>query len=275
MKNHFQISHNTDTYIHPVEFHSHDFYEIYFFADGNVTYYIENESYDLKKGDVLVIPPGKLHRPVIEEHIPYERYVLWIYGRFANTRENFSKMLEKLNALIAEKGTRRVSFHGQEAKKLTCLFDSLTEKFHSADEFAFYTAESCIVLIINKIIDELNQSQPVQDENPELIRQVIAYINTNVANAPALEDLTRKFYVSKYYLSHKFKEHTKTSIHRYILMKKISLARQELEKGRTPNEVCGICGFSTYSNFYKEFKKQTGFSPKDYKKSVTIQNPLE
>lgn len=31
-----------------------------------MTYYIENESYTLSKGDILIIPPLKIHRPVIE-----------------------------------------------------------------------------------------------------------------------------------------------------------------------------------------------------------------
>lgn len=87
MENCLRISHNKDNYTKPIYFHSHDFYEIYFFLDGNVKYYIENESYELAKGDVLVIPPWKLHRPVFGENVPYERYVLWIYGSYAADSE--------------------------------------------------------------------------------------------------------------------------------------------------------------------------------------------
>lgn len=36
MKNEFQISHTKEKYTKPVYFHSHDFYEIYFFVDGNI-----------------------------------------------------------------------------------------------------------------------------------------------------------------------------------------------------------------------------------------------
>lgn len=49
MKSDMMISHNKDIYTKEILFLSHDYYEIYFFADGSVKYYVENESYELKK----------------------------------------------------------------------------------------------------------------------------------------------------------------------------------------------------------------------------------
>ena len=38
----FQLSHNRDPYFRTMEFHAHDFLELYYFLDGSVTYYIED-----------------------------------------------------------------------------------------------------------------------------------------------------------------------------------------------------------------------------------------
>lgn len=66
-----------------MEFHAHDFLELYYFLDGSVTYYIEDQVYDLCPGDLLIIPAGKMHRPVIaNEHAAYERMVLWITPQY-------------------------------------------------------------------------------------------------------------------------------------------------------------------------------------------------
>ena len=43
----FQLSHNRDPYFRTMEFHAHDFLELYYFLDGSVTYYIEDQGYDL------------------------------------------------------------------------------------------------------------------------------------------------------------------------------------------------------------------------------------
>lgn len=264
MKNNFQISHNRDICTESFEFHSHDFYEIYFFADGDVTYYIEDESYHLKKGDVLVIPPGKLHRPVIENDIPYERYVLWLYGGFVSVRKELDSFLKHMEELALEKNTRRAFFEGESFRTLVVLFDRLNDKFYRNADGDSYICEGCIALIMGEIYEAIASAEPFATQKNELVTQVIAYINDNLVSAPSLEELSAKFFVSKYYLSHRFKEYTGTSVHKYILMKRINLAKQLLQQGKTPNEACVLCGFSTYSNFYKEFRNQTGVQPRKF-----------
>ena len=88
----------------------------------------------------------------------------------------------------------------------------------------------------------------------------------NITETPSLDELSEKFYVSKYYLLRKFKEHTKTTIHQYILMKKINLAKELLVNGCSPQKAFTLCGFSTYSNFYKAFVRETRTSPRDFVK---------
>lgn len=265
MKDLYQISHSRDEYVDPIEFHSHDFYEIYFFTDGNVTYYIENESYNLKRGDVLIIPPGKLHRPVIENSIPYERYVLWLFGKFVDRQTELKVMLNRIDDLSVLKGTRLCSFQNDKYEYFVTLFNKLSDKFSLGDEDAYYVCNSCIVLIVNELLEALNTAPANQTKNGDMIAEVISYINKNLKNTPSLDELSEIFFVSKYYLAHKFKEYAKTSVHKYILMKKINYAKQLLKQGRSPCEVCCECGFSTYSNFYKEFTKHTGRSPKEYR----------
>ena len=39
----FEAHHNRDPYFRTIEFHAHDFLELYLFLDGSVTYYIEDQ----------------------------------------------------------------------------------------------------------------------------------------------------------------------------------------------------------------------------------------
>ena len=41
-------------------------------------------------------------------------------------------------------------------------------------------------------------------------------------------------------------------------------------KGIMPNKVSEMCGFSTYSNFYKGFTEQTKLSPKEFQKKYFV-----
>ena len=264
MKNDLMISHNKDIYTKEILFHSHDYYEIYFFADGSVKYYVENESYELKKGDVLIIPPGRLHRPVIEENIPYERYVLWIYNSYLISNSGINGFIQSINALADEKKAHLVSFDGSEYEQFRKLLDNTLENYLSEDELSEYVSESCVILILDKLKKEFSEISRAEPEQSDIIRRVISYLNEHFIDAPSLDELSAEFFVSKYYLSHRFKEYTKTTVHNYILMKKINLAKELLKSGTAPQDVCESCGFSTYSNFYKAFVERTGISPKKY-----------
>ena len=79
----FEIFRYKDAYLKEVALHHHDFYEVYFFLSGNVQYIIENRSYLLTPGDVLLISPMELHQPMFgTEPREYERIVLWIDKQF-------------------------------------------------------------------------------------------------------------------------------------------------------------------------------------------------
>lgn len=264
MKNNFFITHNKDIYTKPILFHSHDFYEIYFFTDGSVKYYVENESYALKKGDVLIIPPGKLHRPVIENNAPYERYILFIYNSYLVKNCGINGFVGRINSLADEKKTHLVSFEGSEYDRLRRLLDNTLESYLSEDELSEYVAESCIMLILDELKKAFSEVSCAEYDQSDIIRQVIVYLNENFTSSPSLDKLAAEFFVSKYYLCHRFKEYTKTSVHNYILMKKINLAKDLLKNGTTPQDVSEKCGFSTYSNFYKAFVERTGVSPSSY-----------
>ena len=58
----FEVHHKKDKDFKTVEMHSHDFSEVYFFLQGSATYIIEDCKYALRPGDVLIIPPNKLHQ---------------------------------------------------------------------------------------------------------------------------------------------------------------------------------------------------------------------
>ena len=62
-----------------VRLHTHDYYEFYFFLEGDVSILIEKKEYPLKYGDMVLIPPGVPHQALIHDtNMPYRRFVFWI-----------------------------------------------------------------------------------------------------------------------------------------------------------------------------------------------------
>ncbi|HBQ64338.1 MAG TPA: AraC family transcriptional regulator, partial [Clostridiales bacterium] len=84
----FEYFHYRDDPHLEVKYHNHDFYEVYFFISGKVTYTIEGKSYRLRPGDLVLVNNRELHRPEVEPGQTYERIVLWIRPYFLESNSS-------------------------------------------------------------------------------------------------------------------------------------------------------------------------------------------
>ena len=74
--------------------------------------------------------------------------------------------------------------------------------------------------------------------------------------------LCEKFFVSKYYLCHIFKESTGLTVHEYVKQKRLNLAKEFVSDGKTLTEAAILSGFSDYSSFYRAYTKEHNQKPK-------------
>jgi AraC-like DNA-binding protein len=105
-------------------------------------------------------------------------------------------------------------------------------------------------------------------EYDERIAAILDYINTNLKEDLSIETLASKFYISKYFLMHKFKADTGYTLHGYIQQKRLIKASDLIKKGKPITEVYLDCGFGDYSSFIRAFKKTFNLSPRDYYKTT-------
>lgn len=259
----FQLSHNRDPYFRTVEFHAHDFLELYYFLDGSVTYYIEDQVYDLCPGDLLIIPAGKMHRPVIaNEHAAYERMVLWITPQYLQGIDSPAGDLQKNLQKVGEHGYC-VPFRGDETVFVTALLKKLLymQKNDTDPKFCAGAVELYLWTIFRSygVIDTTHRNET------QVIPQVIRYITEHFSEPLTLEDIAAEFFVSKSYLNRHFKAYTNSTVYAYIMALRLTHARRMLREGIPAVEAGRECGFSDYSTFYKAFKTQTGLSPQQFK----------
>lgn len=259
----FQLSHNRDPYFRTMEFHAHDFLELYYFLDGSVTYYIEDQVYDLCPGDLLIIPAGKMHRPVIaNEHAAYERMVLWITPQYLQSIDSPAGDLQKNLQKVGEHGYC-VPFRGDETVFVTAFLKKLLymQKNDTDPKFCAGAVELYLWTIFRSygVIDTTHRNET------QVIPQVIRYITEHFSEPLTLEDIAAEFFVSKSYLNRHFKAYTNSTVYAYIMALRLTHARRMLREGIPAVEAGRECGFSDYSTFYKAFKTQTGLSPQQFK----------
>ncbi len=257
---HFHLDHMVIQKNRTFNFHTHDDYEILYFLSGEVQYYIEDESYSLVSGDVLVIPPGKLHRLVtVNEKIVYERMVLTLSVDYCK------RLLSRApNSFVGrESKSYRISL-GKNDGDFGRMMQSMLQL--TADEAGMLTRDATVTLLLLHLGKYMDAALPADAGDNRRMGEIIRYINANFTRDLSLEEIAERFFISKYHLLRQFKNYACATVHSYILTKRISLAKALLREGLAPAEVCAQCGFSTYAGFYQNFVRQTGMSPSAFQK---------
>ena len=279
--NTYEIFRYKDAYLKEVALHHHDFYEVYFFLSGNVQYNIESRSYLLTPGDVLLISPMELHQPMFgSEHREYERIVLWIDKLFL---ENFNLQGQNLTSCFdttVPGHTNLLRPEGVARQYLTFLLENLMVEVASEDPYSEMAALSLLaqVLVALNRLAKQNAGEEKRSGPDATVYNVLGYINDHYNENLTLDDLANTFFISKYHLSREFQRLVGTSVHRYIIQKRLVMAKQMLSEGQPSSEVYQHCGFGDYSNFYRAFKAEYQISPKDYvlrlKENAYREDPL-
>ena len=265
----FEIFHYIEPKSSSVEVHDHDFYEVYFLLNGDVSYWVEGQVYNLEPGDMLLINPLVLHRPIVLENSKvYERIVLWINKSYLDEMlvddlsGCFKKVLETKNCLV--KTSKEF-----ELFNLTSNLSNLIREYYGNDFGSELYAQSVFtqfMIELNRVVSKSKIDEMKTQRQSQLVSKVLKYIDKNYDKELSLDMLSNNFYVSKYYLSHEFSKEVGTGVYRYIMLKRLTAAKQMLNQGLQATDVCYKCGFKDYTNFYRAFKSEYGVSPKNNKR---------
>ena len=267
----FEYFHYIDRHITEIDYHNHDFYEIYFFISGNVTYMIEGKSYKLRSGDILLIHNNELHKPVVEQGNVYERIVVWVNPEYLKKQSFKSSNGTNLSLCFKSHSLEKNNLLRPGPESLHNL-KNIINNFENACNSISYGSDILKDVYLMEFIVYINKyflesfGDAIQDdiEYDEKVNNIIHYINENIYSDLSLDSLAKKFYLSKYHLLREFKKYTGYTIHQYIHQKRLILAKSFLKDGLSVTEACNKCGFKDYSNFIRAFKKAFGAPPKTY-----------
>ena len=255
------------------EFHHHEFNKIIIFISGNVTYLIEGKAYKLKPWDILFVSSSEVHKPLIDFSQPYERIVIWVNSRFLEQYNNNDCNLLTCFELAVKQKFNIVRLSSEFLINIKHILSQLEDAGKSTDFGNVILKNSLflqLVIHLNRLYMRMENNKETSDiDYDENIGAILDYINENISEELSIDNLANRFYMSKYYLMHKFKKQTGYTIHNYILQKRLIMSNSLIKSGKLITEVYTECGFYDYSTFFRAFKKMFGVSPKKHYKAIT------
>ena len=97
------------------------------------------------------------------------------------------------------------------------------------------------------------------------MEEVLRYIARHLEEELTVDALAGKFYISRYYLMHRFKAVTGYTLHQYISQKRLLRAGELIRSGVPVMKAAEQAGFGDYSTFLRSFQNTFHMSPREFR----------
>lgn len=249
------------------DIHYHSFYELYFFVEGDADYLVEGKVYHLTPNSLLLLSPNVFHGVRVNSDAPYVRCAIHFSPDIISP-ERRTFLLSSFPGNT--KNSPKEVFY--EHTDTYCLRDCLNliiqaQKQQSGLSRQYFPIYMETLLAQISLMCQTLRPTQVTSSAPEPIIHILTYLNEHLTEELSLDDLSERFFISKYYMNRAFKKATGTTVMDYVHYKRIVMARQLILNGTTAQDAASECGFGDYSVFYRSYKKFIGHGPAQDKNS--------
>lgn len=247
-----------------------EFYEIIYNDIDRCIIEFDDKAYTLTPGDVIIISPHEQHKLLTQSE---ENHLLRIqfYSDIFNIGSYTPDFIEMLD-LYTKKDYRLFSLLSEKEPEIVQSFSAIYgehDKFNPSSEVI---VRANIMNIISWILSKQHESCPDLEPQKEtkytaVLKEIINYINNHYTENLSLEEIAHKFFINYKYLSKKLKEITRQNFNSYVSTKRIIKARFLLmATDYSINRISQILGFCSHSRFTESFRKQSGVTPREFRK---------
>lgn len=235
---------------------------------------------EAREGDVFVFDSMQQHKPVSDGRQPLQvRSLLFDIRSFIREEYNvFSRQVLDTFFIKLYSMQNRIPGDSKCAARIRLMFGQMEEIFaemsEGTDEGAGYVLRTQLLVVYSLLIQYYEQhymqTKASRTEHYAEIERAMVYINQHLQEEITLEELSQIAGMSKTYFSTIFKKVTGVTVWDYITNIRVERAVSYLVTKREKyniSEISELCGFHNAANFNKTFKKKTGMTPSEYKKT--------
>ena len=252
--------------------HYHDDYEIYYLLEGYRHYFIKDKVYDIKKGDLVFVEKNEIHK-TFHAGAPFHNRILINFKKsYLNNILVETNNYDLLACFHESVYVLRLKIDEQKQiesllSKMLCEYDNQVNS--SSIYLKIMLSEFLILserLFLNAPSYQTETSNPIHKK----ISEIIVFINKNYIEDLTLDFLSKRFFISTYYLSRTFKKITGLNLTEYINTIRIKEAEKLLLSTKLNiTNISQEVGYDSITHFGRVFKSITGVSPLKYKKTLS------
>ena len=244
--------------------HSHSAVEVILTTEGAVACTVDGRVCQVRKGEVLIIPPDTMHSLATEENS--SRYIILFEADTVMSMRDIKAMDTYFNRPfhLRDGGDAHIRI-----REMLLRIQEVYEK----REMLWNTVCCSYILRIYAILSRWYlseiRSMPEQDAHSlksEVFSAVMTFINDHFREEISLDSVAEFAGFSRYYFSRSFRQQTGYSFKEYLRRKRVEAAADLMARTGLPvRDIAAGCGFGSIASFNRAFRETKGCTPSQYR----------
>ena len=252
-----------------VPLHWHEEAELTLILRGQSSYTVQLESFPVREGDLVFVPPQILHA-VTTGGGEMESDTFVFHMDFLGGRGGDVCTLRYLAPLSAQKLTPPAVIHRDHPayEPLLTLFRELNRTWEQKEPGYELMVKAKLLTGLALLMPHCAKDSAelaLRTEHAEKIKAALEYMDQNYGEEISIADVAAACYFSQYHFMRFFKKYMGTSCGEYLKNLRLEKAAKAFASGNNGIlDVAMESGFRNLSYFYREFQKKYGYTPKQF-----------
>ena len=256
-----------------VERHWHHEVELLHIRKGTFRMELNLENMILREGDFCFVNSGELHRldgchrGTVHDAVIFNPYIL----KFAYHDVIEDKLTGPILAGM-ESLPHMVRVGEDGYGEIKDVFEQLCRFQYYPDDVDYLETKLNLYRLLfllkkrNKILSTESVLSAAEKEKIDRYKRIVTYVQEHFAEKVTLDDMAGQVQCNPQYLCHFFKEIAGVPPIQYLISHRLERAKEMLRDTTKPVlEISLDCGFDNVSYFIRQFKKEEGVTPREYR----------
>ncbi len=233
--------------------HLHHHVEVLYITEGSMKVVVNDVVYHASRGDVVFVFPNQIHSFV--DLTPIRGHIL------ITSPDDYPELVN-----VFKSNLPATPILHTEDDEICRLFALLCDHMENEPPHCRAILRGYSLALLSLLLPLL-KLHPQNTLNLSLAQQILLYCDEHYTEPLSLEQLSRQFGVSRFYISHVFSDKIRINFSNYIHMLRIQAAKQLLlHESRAVTEIAYLVGYNNIRSFNRHFCAATGYSPTEYRR---------
>ena len=248
--------------------HRHDFFEVLYLSKGSGFHIIDGNKYEIKPPCVFFMSPGQAHK--IEFSNDIEGFIFIFTSEFyLINQSNQNRLIEfPFFFTIRQDNPPLILKDNEDVLFLESLFKKGVDEIKNGGDYSIELLRSILDLVLTSSSThfKIDENSINKGKGHILVKKFFQLIEENYHKNLTITEYADKLAITPNHLTQTVSQLTGKTSSQIIKSKQVlEIMRLLVHTNLSVTEIASLLNFADQSYFAKFFKRETGFSPKQYR----------